>query len=290
MALNAAPGSQVQGINVQGLEISKNHVNINIEWIDPDTEQHFDPSTYSVSITKDGGAYSADNLTIMRELSRRDDRAGYWNYAFLTQSNVATPVPMESGAYEFAFTGVNSATNNTVTLTLGFIAASIPIAQYFVGSLRARLGDRRASNYLVDDPTEYRWTDGDVYTYLEDSRMAIGNTPPAPTTVTYEQMYTEGHELLLTGGFIFALRAKGIFETFNAFNYNDELTLNIDRKVLFQNAASLEAAWKQATLAWKRDKTFRSLGGGIGMASGRFPLYYSRILSMVPHMQNTFYG
>jgi hypothetical protein len=103
-------------------------------------------------------------------------------------------------------------------------------------------------------------------------------------------LYGDAHDLLITGGFIYALEAKGIFETFNAFNYNDELTLNIDRKALFQNAQSLRSSWFVAISAWKRDRLFRAMAGGVGMASGRFPAYFSRILSLSTNMQNTFYG
>jgi len=289
MALNTNPGSQIQGINVQGLEINKNHVTINIEWIDPDTNTHFDPSTYSVAITHNGNAYSESNLTIMTPLSRSDETVGYWTYEFLTQSNVATPVPMAEGTYTFTFTGTNSDTGNTMTMTLGFTAASIPIAKYFVGSLRTKLGDRRTRRYLVDDPTSFRWTNGELYEFIEDSRLSICNTPPKPENFTLEQLYSDAHDLVLTGGFIYALESKGIFETFNKFVYNDELTLNLDRSTLYQNAQNLRNAWEQAKLRWKRDNMFHRVRA-VGMASGRFPMYYTRVLSFLPNMQNVFYG
>lgn len=288
MGLSTNPGAQIQGVNVQGLEISKDFVEVNIEWIDSDTSEYFDPSTYSVTITKDGNTFDSSNLTIMSPLSRRDDRVGYWHFSFLTKSKSGSPIA--AGQYDFSFTGTNSSTGNSVTLTLGFTAAEIPVQQYFVNSLRARLGDRRASNYLVDDPTTYRWTDGDLYGYLEDARLDIGATPPKPEDFTYEVLYADAHGLLLMGGFIYALKAKGIFETFNAFNYNDAVSLNLDRKVLYQNAQGLLQSWNSQKTAWKRDRIFHSIAGGRGMASGRFPMYFTRVLSMQPNMGNTFYG
>lgn len=288
MSLSSNPGTQIQGVNVQGLEISKDFVEVNIEWIDPDTNQYFDPSNYSVAITKDGTAYDQSNLTIMSPLSRKDDRVGYWHFSFLTKSKSGEAIP--AGNYVFTFSGTNSATGNTQTLTLGFSAAEIPVQQYFVNSLRARLGDRRASNYLVDDPTTLRWSDGDLYSYLEDARMEIGATPPKPEDFTYEVLYADAHGLLLMGGFIYALKAKGIFETFNAFNYNDAVSLNLDRKALYQNAQGLLQTWETSRKAWKRDRIFHRIAGGVGMASGRFPMYFTRVLSMQPNMANTFYG
>ena len=281
MGLSNAPGSQVEGINTQGIEVNKDHIGINIDWVDPQTNQFFDPTTYSVSITQNGSPYSETNLRVMTPLARLDDTVGVWGYEFLIKD-------MGVGTYVFTFTGEASGID-PVSHVLTFKAAEIPVEQYFVGALRAKLGDKRASRYLIDDNTRYRWTNGEIYSCLDNARLSIGQEPPAPMIMTWEQAYAEAHNQMLLGGFICALEARGVFENFNKFNYNDELSLNVDRSNFFQNAQSLRASWLLSIQRWKRDYMFHSVRG-IGMASGRFPLYYSRVLSLMPHMQNVFYG
>jgi hypothetical protein len=125
----------------------------------------------------------------------------------------------------------------------------------------------------------FRWTDGELYGYLEDARKDIGNTPPSPMDLTYPMAYAEVHTLLLTGGFIFALESRGTQEMFNKFQYQDELSLNFDRTLFFQNPQSLKAAYEQEKMRWRRDKAFHDTKA-IGLASGRFPLYASRIIGL----------
>ena len=279
--LMAVPGAQLQGINVQGVDINKDHVAINIDWLDPVTKLYFDPVNASVSVTKDSVGYTIQKVLV--PLRRRDDSVGVWGYEFLTNG-------MDAGNYVLTFTGAVPGTSLTVTHVLGFTAAQAPIEQYFIGCLRAKLWDKRASRYLIDDNQRTRWTNGELYSFLDNSRLKVGQVPPSPALITWERGFAECHDLILTGGFIEALEAAGIFETFNKFNYNDELTLNVDRSAFFQNAQSLKQQWMTAVLSWKRDAAFHKLAGGIGMASGKFPLYYTRTLSLLPHMSNTFYG
>jgi len=279
--LAAAPGAQLQGINVQGLDINKDHCSINIDWIDPKTQLYFDPSPISTTVTKDSVAYSIPKILV--PLSRKDDSVGVWMFEFLTNG-------MEPGSYVLTFTGTVPGTSDTVIHQLGFTASQAPIEQYFIGALRAKLWDKRASRYLIDDNQRTRWTNGELYSFLDDARIKMGQTPPAPGLISWEQTFAGGHDLVLTGGFIAALEAAGIFETWNKFNYGDELTLNVDRSAFFQNAQSLKQQWLVSIQAWKRDAAFHKLAGGIGMASGKFPLYYTRQLSLLPHMSNTFYG
>lgn len=291
MPLNTVPGNQVQGVNTQGVEVNKDHVTVNIEWVDPATNQYFDPTTSSVTATKDGSAFDLGNITILTNLSRADETVGVWVFEFLAKNTQTQPAtPLAAGDYVFTFTGSDPAQAiPTVTHVLGFTAASIPIEQYFVGALRNKLGDQRTRRYLVDDNTRTRWTNGELYSCLDDTRLAIGQTPPNPQILTWEFCYAETHEQLLTGAFICCLAARGVFESFNKFNYNDELSLNIDRSPFLQNAISLKAQWILSITAWKRSWQF-SATKPIGMASGRFPAYLSRTLSMIPHMQNVFYG
>ena len=277
--LSGTDGYQLQGLNTQGIDINKDHVEINIDWIDPVTKQYFDPTTYSVTVTKDSVAYTVAKVLV--PLSRLDDTVGIWHYTFLTTDMVA-------GSYEFTFVG--SATGiGPVTHVLGFTSAEINVEQYFIGVLRNKLMDKRASRYVIDDNMRVRWTDGELYSCLDDARLRVGQEPPSPMVLTWNQGYSETHDLIVTGGFVCALEARGVFENFNKFSYNDELSLNIDRSNFFANAQSLRSAWMLSIKTWKRDYTFHRVRP-IGMRSGRFPMYYSRVLSLLPHMSRVFYG
>jgi len=278
-SLSTIPGTQMQGINQQGIEINKDHVEVNIDWIDSATKQYFDPTTYAVAVTKDGVSYTPEK--VLTPLSRLDDSVGVWHYTFLTTG-------MEAGSYAFTFTG-STANIITVTHVLGFTSAEINVEQYFIGVLRNKLMDKRASRYLIDDNMRVRWTDGELYTYLDNARLKVGQEPPSPQMITWPFGYSETHDLIITGGFVEALEARGIFETFNKFNYNDELSLNIDRSSFFANAQSLRQAWMLSIKTWKRDYTFHKVRP-IGMRSGRMPMYYTRVLSLLPHMSRVFYG
>jgi hypothetical protein len=278
-SLSTNPGNQLQGINTQGISVNKDHIEVNIDWVDPTTNQYFDPTTYSVSVTKDGSPYTVEKVLV--PLSRVDDSVGVWHYSFLTSG-------MTSGTYEFTFSGSTS-TISTVTHTLSFTSAEIPVEQYFIGALRAKLWDKRASRYLIDDNQRTRWTDGELYSFVDDSRLRIGQEPPSPENLSWPVAFSEAHDLVLTGGFIGALEAAGIFSQWNKFNYSDELSLNVDRTPFFQNAQSLKQQWMLSIMRWKRDKQFHAVRG-IGMRSGRFPMYYTRVMSLLPHMSRVFYG
>jgi len=269
--LNEVDGTQLQALNTQGIEVNKNHVSVNIDFKDPDTNLYFDPASPTVTVTHDGAAVVLTTLKILVPFSRRDDTTGVWGMEFLTTD-------MTTGTWVFTFTGVTT-NAKTVSHVLTFTAADIPVEQYFIGALRTKLGDKRASRYMLDDNMRFRWGNGELYSFLEDARMDIGHTPPQPIELTYPQAYSECHELMLLGGFIFSLESMGIFSTFNKMNYQDELSLQIDRSMFFQNAQSLKTNYEQMKMRWKRDYQFHKVRG-IGMASGRFPLYTSRIISL----------
>lgn len=278
-SLSTSPGTQLQGINVQGVEVNKDHVEVFIDWVDAATGQKFDPTTYAVAVTKSGAAYSPSK--VLSPLSRISDTPGVWHYSFLTTDFTA-------GDYVFTFTGSASGIAQ-VSHVLTFTAADIPVEQYFIGALRAKLWDKRASRYVVEDSMRTRWSDGELFSFVDDARLRIGQEPPKPELISFPQAYSECHDLILTGGFICALEAAGIFGQWQKFQYNDELTLNIDRTPFFQNAQSLRSQWVLSIQRWKRDARFHAVRG-LGMASGRFPMYYTRVLSLLPHMSRMYYG
>jgi hypothetical protein len=281
MPLNQTDGSQVQGLPVQGVEINRGHVSFHVDFLDPATHRYFDPTTYSVTITKNNVPYSESNLKVLTPLSREDESVGVWIYEFLTKDMVA-------GDYVFTITG--SATGvSTVTYTVSFKSAEIPVEQYFVGALRLRLGDKRTKRYLVDDNTRFRWTNGELFSVLDDARIEIGQTPPGPTIFEWPFLYSEAHDLVLMGGFIKALMSRGIFEVFNKLNYQDELSMQLDRSILFANGQNLLNTYDQAKMRWKRDYMFHT-ARFVGLKSGRFPLYFSRLISLTQISEQTFFG
>lgn len=282
MGLADTNGTQLQGINQQGIDINKDHISVNIDWVDPTTKLYFDPTSYSVTVTRNGSPFSISK--VMTPLQRADDTVGVWMYEFLTTG-------MDTGDYVLTFTGSRPADNmGPVTITLNFNAAEVPVEQYFVNTLRAKLWDKRASRYVIDDNSRFRWKNGELYSFLDNALKKIGQTPPSPTALNWNQGYSECHDLILTGGFIESLEAAGTFEYWNKFNYNDELSLNIDRSGFFANAQNLRQQWLQAVMSWKRDYAFHRVRG-IGMASGKFPMYYTRVLSLsVNNGQNMFRG
>jgi hypothetical protein len=279
--LNELNGSQLQAIQTQGIDINKDHLSINLDFKDPDTNLYFDPVSTTTTVTFNGSPFALASLKILVPLSRRDDSAGVWGMEFLTTG-------MTAGTWVFTFTG-QTAGGKTVSHVLTFTAADTPVEQYFIGALRAKLCDKRASRYIVDDNMRWRWTNGELYSFLDDARLDISNTPPYIENTPFNVFYSDAHTLLFTGGFIFALESRGILETFNAFQYNDELSLNISRKEFFQNAQSLKTSYETSKLRYKRQVAWTRVRG-IGMASGRFPLYFSRVLSLLPNLQNTFGG
>ena len=278
--LSASPGYELQAINTQGISINKNHVEIHIDWVDQATQQYFDPTTFATAVTKDGVAFTISK--VLAPLSRLDDSIGIWHYTFLTDD-------MTPGSYTFTFTG--SADNITqVTHELTFTSGEVNIEQYFIGVLRTRLMDKRASRYLIDDNQRVRWEDGELYSFLDNARLRVGQEPPNPTIMPFNQLYSEAHELVVMGGFIEALESRGVFEQFNKFSYADELSLNIDRTAFFQNAQSLRGVWLQTLKAWKRHGAWKN-ARPIGLKSGRYPIYMSRVLSLsVNNGGNMFYG
>lgn len=269
--LNELDGTQLQALNTQGVDCHRSHVSVNLDFKDPDTNLYFDPVSTTLNITFNGTAIALSAIKVLLPLSRLSDITGVWGFQFLTDGMLA-------GTWVFSFTGT-TAGGKIVSHVLTFTATEATVEQYFINALRMKLRDKKASPYMLDDNMRWRWGNGELYECLEDARMDIGSTPPNIVNMPYHQCYSDCHTLLLTGGFIFALESRGIFEVFQKLQYNDELSLQMDRTMFWQNAQGLKQSYDLLKLRFKRELAWHACRS-IGLASGRFPLYTGRLISL----------
>ena len=254
-----------------------------------------EPQTNLSTVIKYDGA-PVTTVKTMVPLKRLQDndapsQPGKFIYQFLTTD-------LASGDYTVEFRGRWTSPTKDVggeypsedlLITGSFTLVDIPVEQEMIHRLRVLLNDNGMRRYLLDDPRKFFWENGELYQFLHMSLDAHNNAPPV-TPGKWDFNTFPYLESLLIGGMVYALSSRGVLEIANTLQYNDELSLTIDRQPKYQNHASwLATAWIMNLRMWKLDWSFHA-NRWVGLKSLKLPFTILRPLSLRDEMQNTFGG
>jgi len=160
---------------------------------------------------------------------------------------------------------------------------------YLIQHLRRRLFDIDPNLYQIEE-TGTLFPNNLIHSYLQDAMSRINSTPPG-TVFTLEQQPGDIQDLLVTGGWIYALKSRAVLEIFNTMQYSDGISLAIDRGPKLQALAlSQESMWREDVKRYKNWHTLfgRHRGGAVGMGTVTIPIQISRVLSLLPNLSQTF--
>lgn len=191
---------------------------------------------------------------------------------------------LDDGDYHLTLSG--SCSGSTIAQTGTFSARSASGVQGYIDALRAALRDYDGSLYTIEDPSKELFSDGDLYSALSRALDKINYTKPIAYTWTMATCLWPG--ILIEGGLIYALHARGILEVANTFSYSDEISFGIDRSQKYVTMLSQFANnWELSLLRVKQDYAF-SKAFPIGLGTLRLPYQQMRIFSFIPHLSSYF--
>ena len=191
------------------------------------------------------------------------------------------PVGTVQDYYQISF--VNEAaqeSSRTALATGGFLSRQ----HEWLDDVRFRLHDFDPELYRLD-VKQNQWTTTQLWKYLKMGLNRFNGTGPMLTNCTVDNLPENAVELIKDWAVYYALKAKGILENFNNFQYNDGVSLNWNRaQALFSASDGQLNSLKEATKDYK--KASRPRARFIG--SQRLQFRVLRPLSFLPNMKNVF--
>jgi hypothetical protein len=152
--------------------------------------------------------------------------AGYFQFSYQLENDALTGY----WAFEWVFK-VAGAIETKNYRTERFLVSNPGSASYQIDNLANILRLRLKDNH--PDYRKQRWTDEELFTFIQNGLWDINVTPPATTYFFMDDYYDsvpEWKSLIIDGALIFALQAQGIFEIGKEFSYSDNgISITIDR-------------------------------------------------------------
>lgn len=208
-------------------------------------------------------------------------KEGEYKYAFLSDKLVSGEYLVEAlGYYPNA-----SVESNKIEVKQKFQIYEVSSKQSWIIMLRTQLHDHLPELYILDDPTKYRWSDGDLFMALERSVQFWNETPPQnPSISNYNIDNFPYWDIMLWGAEFYALNQKGLLEILNTINFSDEGIINIDRWPKYQAKINIILEqWVKRVKEMKYDLTIRR-SQILGIKSSKMPLRAIRALSFIPNL------
>ncbi len=250
-----------------------------IQWIAPDqllNDALIDQSQLS-AITKVKIYKSMDANTPGVELDTIDAKDSGGSFVTVYED----PDGTVNDYYQISF--VNDAdqeSSRTILATGGFLSRQ----HEWLDDVRFRLHDFNPDLYRLD-VKQNQWTTTQLWRYLNMGLNKFNGTGPMLTNCTVDNLPENAVELIKDWAVHFALKAKGILENFNQFQYNDGVSLNWDRSAkLFSASDGNYNSLREETKDYKKASRPRARFLG----SQRLPFRVLRPLSFLPNMKNVF--
>lgn len=194
---------------------------------------------------------------------------------------------LTSGLHDIQFEGEDG--DLTLKISGKFEVGVVTREFDLIRRLREQLEDVDPSLYQIISKTSKAWSDANLLVYLQDTLNDLNQSPPTSLYLFGNFPY---ESLLLLGAKSQALFAASVKETWDTMQYNDELSLVINRAPQFQalakDAQQLYETRKDRWKQWIGLYGDNGSGTGIGMGTQTIPFQISRVLSWLPNMQNTF--
>lgn len=216
------------------------------------------------------------DLTILCPFTPTKAKTGEYYTTFLSDNLIA-------GDYDITCSGYypdNSEEKNKLEITAKFTVYEMPVIQTYIVMLRNILSDDIPELYWIDDPEQYRWTDGDLYIALDRAVQFFNEYPPIVSNQFYTVENMPYWDIMLLMAEYYSLNKKEILELFNTFQYSDDTSFSIDRsgKIHSKSQQILETVNKKVP-EMKADMIFRQ-ATTLGIKSTRLPLRTLRSMSM----------
>lgn len=195
---------------------------------------------------------------------------------------------MKPGLYSAEFQGKIPIGPNQHTLTVigQFGIGEISRIDDYMNRIRLRLMDDFPEDYTLDEPVN-QWRRVNVFACLKDGLSRFNATGPRRTAFTFDDFPDTYDELLVTGGYIYALEARARLEKADQMSYSDGISLNIDRGPFYlQLATGMRTDWTRAVQDWKKATPPRPRG----VRSVRVPFRINRVVGLLPNYQTYFSG
>jgi len=237
---------------------------------DPETGENVSVEALGIVQNQDG-SYTPEKIS-----------TGLFSITFLTTG-------LDECIYQVEWNGEYADKVDPTRIHTRVIKGSLGIGQIsrtqdFINRITFRLMDDHPEEYRIDEPVKW-WRPSQLFHYLRDAVARFNAIGPRRTTCTIETFNVEVDELLVTGGVIWALRARARLEIANTMQYTDGHTLNINRgPPLMQLADTLYREWLEAVKDFKKSTPPTP----IGIRSQRVPFRIFRVIGLLPNYKSFF--
>ena len=232
---------------------------------------------------EDEDKYETVSIDVLTPLSPSGAKVGEYRTTFFSDN-------LTVGIYKVIFKGYypdTSKVENLIERNSEFETFEVNGFQSLIEMLRVQLSDHRPELYLIDNPDEYRWTDGDLFNALKRAMEFWNLTSPASTgnaviSRTNVLIFPLIGAIMLMGEY-FALVQKYNLETVNTIQYSDDMSFVIDRSPkIFQRVQQIQT-WMDTQLSInKKDYVLRYMSSVRGIKSTRLPYRALKMLSFSP--------
>lgn len=240
------------------------------------------PNGSPVNVTKPKATFKKDSVEFLPKVlvpfSSSNLKQGLYRTTFLTNTDQWT-----AGSYEIILSGYypdSTTEENLIRQTASLEVSDIASEQTFIEKLRSQVADDLPRLFRIDDPEEFKLSDGEYYSCLELSVSTWNSTPPIGKSISYEISNFPYLDLLITGGEIYAINKLMMLEIWNTIQYNDDISFTIDRSGKLQSKWQSLQSWYTTRLnAAKKDAAIRASRGTKVLLGSKYPLRTLRALS-----------
>jgi len=240
------------------------------------------------SIKKD--TTQIDNIYFMYPVKENHPDIGYVQVAFdPTATFNGTP-----GDYELTFEAYRKGTTEKLSISNIVKFVSVTRKQWFIDQLRISLADNMLaqeffpSRYLVWNPKELNWEDEELLSYLERAVGDTNFTPPPTVSFTLESVPCAS--MVVMGGMIYGLIARGLIEIYNYYEINAPVNVRIYKgDKLSSTAQQLINIYWQNLREWKKAFVYYTTSYRV-LVLTKLPFRVIKPLSMMFGYHNFFTG
>lgn len=268
----------IQPVAVEKIAFVGSHVEVFGNFEDPQSQAPVNVLSPKTTFRRDGDLFVPK---ILVPLSNQGTEVGKYRTTFITEPNVWVP-----GSYEIELSGYypdKEREGNKISYKAALEVSNIASEQSYIELLNNQLSLDLPNLFLIDDPTKFRLSDGDLYSCLQLSVSMWNSTPPVTSigSILYYEIDTMPYvDLLITGAEIHAINKLMMLEIWNTIQYNDDISFTIDRAPKLQSKwQSLQTWYTRRLEQAKKDAAIRATRGAKVLLGARFPLRTLRALS-----------
>lgn len=267
------------------LSIHGSHVELTCQFSTGGAAVNVVDPTFTIQLVS-GGTVDIPAANLLVPFSKDGAGTGRYHACFLGDTWIA------DGNYLVTMAGkYPTSTGGTIAITGTLTIRAANSIQAYIEMVRSALSDYDGTLYYIEDREKFLWSDGALFDSLVMALNQINMAKPSRYIFSLDGNtgpICPWPGLIIEGAVIYALHKRGILEVANAFNYNDEISLSIDRSGKYQSMLQAFASyWGSTIKSVKQDYAF-SRAGFIGIGVTRIPYSLSRIFSFSPMLASSF--